>query len=319
MKSIVDNNLRVLRSRGGFTLIELLVAVSIIVLVGTIAVFGLGKVLTAQSESAARLSIRAALARAQAHALANNRPAGVRFQFDKEGWRLGRQYLVVVEQAQDAYAPDLFTAVADTQPIALPVGVGVLALTFDRDGSDRDSDGRLEDDEDLEENIIAPLTNIIPGHDDQFLMDALTFTVVFGANGNLSLQDVFVRRRSDQFDSNPNMRVNTDPIFNEVFDSSNDQDLDKIVEKMGEAPLLFHDWHQFPALQGFYQPDSSERRVPWCDWEKSQLGFYIFDISELREVDPDRRYEQYFQQKQPLYVNYYTGGIIEEPSLGLGE
>ena len=84
--------------RPGFTMVELLVVIAIIVLLATVALPGLTRALTANRESSAKLAIRNALARAQAYAVEHQKYAGVRFQFDQDGWQAGRQYLVLIEK-----------------------------------------------------------------------------------------------------------------------------------------------------------------------------------------------------------------------------
>lgn len=169
-----------------FTLIEMLVVVVILAIIVTIAMPAVSTMIKSNKMSSARNLIRSALGLAQAHAAKTQKYAGVRFQFDRDGWKTGTQYLVIIETDHDT----TFNAVANMKPATLPTGIGVISL-------DADTNGMLDDDE----------------GDLDGIMGATTFCIIFSPTGQLAKQSVEVYARDDAdttFGSETN--VNDEPL-----------------------------------------------------------------------------------------------------------
>ena len=187
----------------GFTLVEMLVVVVIILVMGTIVLPGLTSILSGRNESTAKIAIRSALARAQAYAVANQKVAGVRFQFAPpnafsnnltiplERWQSNRQYLVIIEKSNHPSNP--YFAIADAKPIALPQGMGVFAESFANNFNLND----------------VPTSRDLTSNNGGGLLDATTFSIVFSPTGQLIARRFVVANRD--FDPANNF---SDTIFN---------------------------------------------------------------------------------------------------------
>ena len=267
--------------------------VAIVVLLATLVMPAFTKMLQSNRESTAKVMVRTLLARAQAHAVAHQKYAGVRFQFDSEGWEIGRQYMVLIEKAD--VSGNEYVAVADEKTVALPEGIGVLSAdVIDRNDFNY-SDLNL-DDSDLTAN---------EGDGEIFSLNgAVTLSIVFSPTGQLVIKDVVTMPRQPYFDVDGNY----------VFDSTiNHADRVFLDSSNVDRALLFCDgyiWLNFEdstsGFNGTYDPQ------PWLAAKESATGVYLFDVEAMAEVEPDFRYSQYVQDLEPLLVNRYTGGLIEE-------
>ena len=170
------------RSDRAFTIVELLVVMAIIGIIAAMALPALNSMITGQQASAARNLIRTALAQAQAHAAKSQKYAGIRFQFDKEGWRTGQQYLVLIEKAPEGNGASEYWAIPNARPIALPKGVGVISLDHAADVTLDDNTGHHDTD--------------WANYDDYGLPDATTFTILFSPSGELVSKTVQVKNRN---------------------------------------------------------------------------------------------------------------------------
>jgi prepilin-type N-terminal cleavage/methylation domain-containing protein len=161
--------------RAGFTMVELLTVMAIIAIMALLVLPGFTKMIQSNKDGAARNLIRAALAEAQAHAAKTQKYAGIRFQFDRDGWANGRQYLVLIENVGGA----TFVTAPNAKPIALPEGIGVISSEVDNFG-----DPYIDDD----------ATSDGPLHT---LDGATTFNIVFSPTGQMVLKSVTVNPRTD--------------------------------------------------------------------------------------------------------------------------
>lgn len=285
----------------GFTLVEMLVVVVIILVMGTIVLPGLTSILSGRNESTAKIAIRSALARAQAYAVANQKQAGVRFQFAPptiasqngfiplENWQSQRQYLVIIEKIGN-----FFYAIADAKPVALSQGIGVFSESFNTN-------------DDLDDETTAR-----DQHDNGGLLDATTFSIVFSSTGQLVAREFRVANRPFIVDP-PNNLYFSDTIFNHSgrvhLDPTNTQLLNNLM--LRHSALLYCDTDPFD-LDPQLRIDNHADYRNWCWTEWSERGFYIFDMKKMASADPAFRFDDYAAGLQPTLVNMYTGGLIEE-------
>jgi len=117
---------------------------------------------------------------------------------------------------------------------------------------------------------------------DSKLTDKTTFSIIFTPTGKLVIRDVRVRNKDGQGDS-PSYGDSLDEIFNK-----------KAVVDAGRAM--------------FYQDDYG------ADGYKKELSvsnLVVYDKNEFSRVDEAVRYTDYLQYLDVLYINPYTGTIIE--------
>ena len=105
--------------------------------------------------------------------------------------------------------------------------------------------------------------------------DKTTFSIVFSPSGKLVIHKVRVYR------ANPD-----DSVFNDAAKVANDS--------------------------AMFQKDSDKN--PPFKKEDSRNAFIIYDknrFEQLYEIDPDTAWSRYLQHLQPVFINPYTGTIIE--------
>ena len=171
------------KRQSGFTLIEIMVVVGIVMLLAIATVPNMAGMIRSHRISAAKNLVRAALTQAQGHAAKNQKYAGVRFQFDRDGWELGRQYVVLIESENEPSYTDRFIAVRNAKPVTLPRGIGLLSNNLDINGDS------FVDNNDLDTNVR--------------LLNATTFSILFSPTGQLLTKTVNLRRKHD-YDSSGN-------------------------------------------------------------------------------------------------------------------
>lgn len=272
--------LKVIR-RGGFTLTEMLVVIAIVVLLATMVLPAFTEMLQSNRASAAKSLVRTMLARAQAHAVAHQKYAGIRFQFDRDGWQQGRQYMVLIEKASAGGTTNEYNAVADVKTVTLPKGVGVLSNNA-VDIGDMDFSNN-----NLDEDLLS-----LEADADGGLLDSTSFSIIFSPTGQLVIKMLEIRERNlNDTLFGDEIAVLTDPVL--VTDPP--------------APLLFHDNTTDPPSYPVLT-DS----VGWCSTESSATGFYVFEVGAMADVGVGSRYSQYVNDLEPFLVNRYTAGLIDE-------
>jgi len=258
-----------------FTMVELLVVIAIIGIIAAMALPAINSMITGQQTSAARNLIRTALAQAQAHAAKTQKYAGIRFEFDKDGWRKGRQYLVLIEKAPEGYSAYQYWAIPNARPIALPNGVGVISQDHAGDLALDDETGHHDPD--------------WLNHGEYGLADATTFSIIFSPSGELVSKSVEVRYRQEG------------AVYDAVFGTID------LVNGVGlapnQAPLLYHDNTNWPP-----QTDSQL----WCYTEMSTTGLYLYETDAMGQAEVGARYTDYVRTLEPLLINMYTGNLINE-------
>lgn len=266
------------RRQVGITLAEMVVVIGIAALMLGLAVPAANMLLNSfESESGAKSIISAALASARAIAAKEQHYAGIRFQkrYDPNNPIGASQYIIFIIHNPNIMASG-FCAVDGIQPIKLPDSIGVMDLFYRSDlvpGSNPD--------------VNFANSNVIN--------DTTTFSIVFSPSGKLVIHEVRVRNRDGIADSSGNINnQSNDDIFNKK----------NIVDN---------------NLAMFYQDDYFN--ASWSPWvglnlglgpEPSRNGFIIYDTKKLKQTDVNHRWTNYLSQLKLIYINPYTGTIINE-------
>jgi len=262
----------------GFTLVEMLVVVAIVGLLTALTVPNVPGMIRSHKMSAARNLIKSALGQAQAHAAKYQKYAGVRFQFDRDGWEKGQQYLVLIEKHPDPSNANGFVAVPNAKPVALPAGTAVISLEVDNPPIFLGANYNQY----LDDSYVG----LLPGLgviDLSNIMGATTFSIIFSPTGQMVVKDVRIHER----DAN-------DSIFR-------------------SGGLLSYDEHYCPLIGNM-----TGNHAPWCGAESSALGLYVYVTAAMREVGAGERYSALIsrhgssEQVERILINTYMGTIINE-------
>ena len=151
----------------GFTLVEMLVVMALMAAVLALVLPAYSLIIEGAKQSQMDNAIKAALGAARTHAIKTQKYAGVRFQFDRDGWRKGRQYAVLIEKGTDLSNTYQFVAVPNIRPLTMPKGMGVIVES----GVNFDTDDEI--------------------------LDGTTFSILFSPRGKLSVLTVQMYRRDD--------------------------------------------------------------------------------------------------------------------------
>ena len=271
----------------GFTLVEMLIVVAIGVMLMAIALPAYHAMTDGAKMAQTNNVIAAALGTARTYAIKKQKYAGVRFQFDRGGWREGKQYAILIEHNTDlkvsgspaTWSPYVlehrYTVVPNTKPLVLPQGMGILGMKLDIDASGTTDDFDLD-----EEGELA---------------DATGFAIVFTPSGRLTVKESQCL---------PRRLPNDPPVldYNEYITRN-----DKVFCPPDEMPP-----RGLPLA----------RDEPICVWdgpnneqvvEKSQTGLYVFEVDKMGGVDRDYRYTDYVERLDPpILLNAFTGMVIDE-------
>jgi len=117
-------------------------------------------------------------------------------------------------------------------------------------------------------------------NEDWEVADTTAFSILFSPSGKLVIHDVQVRNRDGETNNN-----SKDDIFNTKFN----------VEDKKTAM--------------FYQDDYPSDGF---DKEPSRNSFRIYDMGIFEKVDKDSRYNDYLRDLEVIYINPYTGTMIEK-------
>ena len=272
----------------GFSLTEVLVVLAIAALLAGLGIPAAKEIFnTFESSAGVKSVINAALRNARAIAIKDGKYAGVRFQQDVDG----RQYLIFVVNDPKPYVSDGdlaidptltgtgiangFRAIEGLKPIKLPKSVGLMDLRIRLDYGDPavSTDEPIEDVSSVDESNL----NI---DDDEEVTDTTTFSIVFSPAGKLVTHNVRVKNKHGQWD--------------QTVDSFPD-DIFNIMEKVDAGDAMFY--------QDDYAADGLGE-------ESSRKGFVIYDKDLLTAVGSAYRWEKYLQNLEVIYLNPYTGEIV---------
>lgn len=125
---------------------------------------------------------------------------------------------------------------------------------------------------DLRKNYNEEVRDVISKAD---FNDTTTFSILFSPSGKLVIHELWVRNRDDS-------TASKDDIFNTKSNVQN-------------------------GIGMFLQDESSgdRRREP------SRNSFIIYDKTRFDEVDKNRRYSDYLEDLEVIYINPYTGTMIK--------
>ncbi len=126
------------------------------------------------------------------------------------------------------------------------------------------------------------------------LTDTTTFSIIFSPSGKLVMHGVRVRNRDDTTDAGP--IISMDDTFNT---------LTKISDPVNPIGMFIQDdyfgawWSSYPNYG--LGPEPSRR------------SFVIYDRREFKQsYTQGRAYSGYLNRLVPIYINPYTGTMVEE-------
>jgi type II secretory pathway pseudopilin PulG len=264
-------------SRSGLTLPEMTVVIGIAALMVALTIPAANMLLNSfESESGTKTIISSALASARAIAAKEQRYAGIRFQkrYEPSNPANASQYIIFIIYDFDRTGlANGFRAVEGIQPIKLPDSIGVMDLFYHPNLFT--PDGRVDTDPEIANANV--------------FMDTTTFSIVFSPSGKLVIHYVRARNRDGVYqpdNSNPNPNKHSmDDIFNSLSNITNYQ------------------------IGMFVQDDYP---LYGLDEESSRNSFVIYETKKFRETATNLRWTNYLQNLKRIYINPYTGTIINE-------
>lgn len=262
------------RTKPGYTLVELLAVIAIIAIL-----FAIGgpavKDIASSFESSIGVvpGISAALTNARAIALKNGKYAGVRFQQDSEG----TQYMILIIEDEDVGHGEAGVIgcrpVAGRKPMKLSVNIGMMDLRVKSDYTVTNP-STTEIPIEVDGDDDASNANI---DDENELLDSSTFTVIFSKAGKMMLHTVKVAHGDSG-------------IGGDIFNA------EAIVDSGG----------------AMFIEDENSNPVKGLQLEMSRNCFIIYDKQEFAKIDEDSRWTDFLQYEEYLYINAYSGEIVNK-------
>lgn len=255
----------------GLTLPEVVTATAIIAMLLGLAIPSIRAINSSFQSTGAKNIISGALACARASAAQHQRYAGIRFQFDQ----YGDQYIIPIIQEPDVGA-FAFCAILGRKPMELPKNLAVTDLRIVAERKPKNpASPSLE--HWLDGDTLTDADKDLLLADDTNLTDITTFSIICSPSGRLVIHGVQVKRR-----------ISTDTVFNKEEDDPAD-----------EVGMFYEDT--------YYSTDNNLGLGP----EPSRSSFVIYDKKIFENVHPDYRWSGYLKSLKPVYINPYTGTIIE--------
>ncbi len=257
----------------GLTLTEMVVVVSII---AVFTVLGLPAirafVRSVESEGGARAMISGALSTARAIAAKEQHYAGVRFQNRYQQDGKGCQYMIFIVHEEPSKMGNLTIGFRAVEGIE-PIKLPDSVGVMDLKLGSTDPEQIVNDNSGINE--------------DWEVADTTTFSIIFSPSGKLVIHDVRVRNRDGRTETTETATVSKDDIFNT---------LTKIT-------------HPTEPYGTFLQDDYSSDGF---DEEPSRKSFIIYDKTIFEKLNPDSRYSDYLEDLEVVYINPYTGTMINK-------
>jgi prepilin-type N-terminal cleavage/methylation domain-containing protein len=276
----IDFEKRRMPSKNGLTLIELLVVIGIIAAVVAISLPAINAMQKSFDSTGAEGMINAALSTARTLAITRQQYVGVRFQkeYDVNDVLNANQYMIFViykESKEMGNLGDAFHAIDGYKPMKLPANIGVMDMKLGSTNQIVDSDDRINDDWEV--------------------ADTTTFSIIFSQSGKLVIHNAQVRNKNGIPDSPGEIN---NPSVDNVFNKKDEVD---------------------KGIGMFYQDDyaSQNSQLRYCSLnfgfgkEASRKEFIIYNTQTFNKLNANERYEKYLKDLPVLYINPYTGGIIE--------
>ena len=277
----------------GITLTEMVVVIATIAILATFGLPAARSLLKSfESGSGTKSIIDAALSTARAIAIKEQRYAGIRFELDIHD----NQYMIfIIHDPEKTGLSSGFCALDGQKPIKLPDDSRVIdrMIRSDDDAEDLETwtleefypflgEGRNE--------ITLTYESDWDGQN-EIVRDMSCFSVIFSPTGKLVTHTVRVRNRDGIYKPNNAIpgKVSMDDIFN-----SPDNILNFNVGMFAQDD----DWPHFPFLSRF-------------GVEYSRTRFYIYEKSVFDKLNVTEDRYNYFISLKPVYINQYTGTIID--------
>ncbi len=268
----------------GVTLTEMVVVIATIALLTTLGLPAIRALIRSfETDSGSRDMISTALSGARAIAAKEHRYAGVRFQPDSAG----NQYMIyIVHDPEKTGLSSGFRAVKGLKPMKLPDSTRAVDLMV-RANYSPDSAG-------AQDSGSVPLTagqlndtnqqNLGPDGKNIYLTDTSTFSVVFSPNGKLIIHEVRVRNRDGVYQ--PDNTISTKLSRDDIFNSPEN------IKDLGVGMFTQDDYAQLGLGA-----------------ELSRNRLIISDRIQFDKLEAQARFD-YLNSLEPIYINPYTGTII---------
>ena len=282
------------KKKSGLTVVELLVVIGIIAVVVAISLPAFNAMQKSFDSTGAEGMISAALSTARTLAISRQQYVGVRFQkeYSTKSILDTDQYMIFViyqppeEGPEPGWADDIsltnmFKAIDGYKPMKLPANVGVIDKTI-RDGiSDPDCSGAKEDE--LEQGDLDDSDAIAFN---RTITDTSAFSVVFSPAGKLVIHDIRTRSKKGRYQPSDPNASGYDQVFNSETNIKN--------EKLGQ----------------FIQDDYADLGL---GGETSRKELVIYNREEFKKLTTAKqRWDYLNDNSKSVYINPYTGGIIEK-------
>lgn len=267
--------------QSGLTLTEMVVVVSII---AVFTVLGLPAIRafirSVESGCSTKAVISAALSSGRAIAARQQHYAGIRFQNKYQQDGRGCQYMIfIVHDQPNTNLANGFRAVEGIEPIKLPDSVGVMDLTVVNRTGSRPNVSCVDNRIDLDNMIDEP----------KELTDTTSFSIIFSPSGKLVIHRVEVSNRNGARQP-ASLNDSRDDIFN--------------------SPVNIED----NKTGMFVQDDYFSGSLPDLGLgpELSRNSFIIYDKTIFEKLNPNSRYTDYLKGLEVVYINPYTGTMINK-------
>lgn len=292
----------------GFTLVELMVVLGIVVIIAALAVPNTGQIIRSHRMAAAENLVSSAMAQARAHAVKNQTYAGLRFQYGKDGWQDGRQYVVMIENAPEM-SSFAYVAIPNAKPTPLPRGITLVSGNIELEPTRADKNAYLQ-------NYVEqgnPATNLYWRYCMEY---ATTFNVIFSPAGQLVNKRVLIKGRNSwerHHGEPPTPFISpTDKVFNIHLN-------EEVLQDNPDFYLLYPEYGSLPI-------NEVNLNYPYPHWlinPNTELGktsathLYLANTDDLADAPPESRYTDYLirgdaANVKHLLFNTYTGELLDD-------